>query len=395
VPCLNWKIEGLANLERLGIVGSGQLAVMLAEAAQAMGIELHLQASGASDPAVALAAGVVIGASGDGDATALLAQRCSRIGFENEWVDLASLERLEAQGVCFQPAAAVLAQLVDKRKQRQLLKRLNLPSPRWCELATVVRAGGVLPPDLSLPLMAKAICGGYDGRGTERLTTRACLEALLSRVDYHQWILEELVPFEQELAVVIARNSQGQISLFPLVETHQRHQVCDWVLAPAQVSHAVQARARSMAVSLVTALNYVGVLAIEFFLSPTGLLVNEIAPRTHNSGHFTIEACHTSQFSQQLNALADQPFGDPGLKLPGALMVNLLGFEESEQNYAAERAQLQQLEGAHLHWYGKAQARPGRKLGHVTLVLQGLTAELRRQEAMQRLAEVRSIWPNP
>ncbi len=382
-------------MERLGIVGSGQLAEMLAEAAQTMGLELHLQASDATDPAVALAAGAVIGDSSDGEATALLAQTCSRIGFENEWVDLASLEELEAQGVCFQPAAAVLAQLVDKRQQRQLLKNLNLPNPLWCDLATVVKAGGALPPELHLPLMAKAICGGYDGRGTERLTTRACLEALLMRVDHHQWILEELVPFEQELAVVIARNSQGQISLFPLVETHQQNQVCDWVLAPAQVSHAVQARARSMAVSLVTALNYVGVLAIEFFLSPTGLLVNEIAPRTHNSGHFTIEACHTSQFSQQLNALADRPFGDPGLKLPGALMVNLLGFEESEHSYGAERAQLEQLAGAHLHWYGKAQSRPGRKLGHVTLLLQGSTPELRRQEAMQRLAEVRAIWPNP
>jgi 5-(carboxyamino)imidazole ribonucleotide synthase len=380
-------------VNRLGIVGSGQLAEMLAQAAKALGLELHLQASSADDPANAIAAGFVLGDPEDGEATAELARSCARIGFENEWVDLAALQRLENQGVQFQPAAAVLADLVDKRRQRHLLERLNLPSPRWCDLASVVAAGGMLPPHLELPLMAKAACGGYDGRGTERLANRAALEALLSRVDHRQWILEELVPFECELALLVARSTSGVVCTFPLVETHQQHQVCDWVLAPAAVSHAVEARARSIAASIVTALNYVGVLAVEFFLSPQGLLVNELAPRTHNSAHFSIEACETSQFTQQLNLLADRPMGSSELLVPGALMVNLLGHDLVASNHQQQLAQLAELPHAHLHWYGKTEFRPGRKLGHVTLLLQNHDPLLRRREAMDRLAEVRRIWP--
>ena len=381
-------------MKRLGIVGSGQLAEMLAQAAKAMGLELHLQASRADDPANAIAAGVVLGEPEDGAATAELANRCARIGFENEWVDLAALQRLEHQGVQFQPSAAVLAELVDKRRQRQLLERLNLPSPRWCDLASVVAAGGVLPAHLELPLMAKAACGGYDGRGTESLANRAALEALLSRVDHRQWILEELVPFECELALLVARSTSGVVSTFPLVETQQQHQVCDWVLAPAAVSHAVEARARSIAASIVTALNYVGVLAVEFFLSPRGLLVNELAPRTHNSTHFSIEACETSQFTQQLNLLADRPMGSTELLVPGALMVNLLGHDQVAGSYEQQLTQLAELPHAHLHWYGKTEFRLGRKLGHVTLLLQNRDPLLRRREAMDRLAEVRRIWPD-
>lgn len=368
---------------------------MLAEAAHAMDLELHLQATDPGDAAVALAAAAVFGPSESAAATAQLASSCRRIAFENEWVDIESLQALEEKGIEFQPSAQVLAEVVNKRHQRNLLNRLNMPSPRWCELEAVVSSGGKLPNHLDFPLMAKATCGGYDGRGTEKLLNRAAFEALLMRVDRRLWIVEEMVNYEKELAILVARNQVGQISVFPLVETHQQHQQCEWVLAPAEVNHGVEARARSMAVSIVTALNYVGLLAIEFFLSPQGLLVNELAPRSHNSGHYTIEACGTSQFCQQLNVLADRQLGSSALVVPGALMVNLLGFEESNSTYQEQRNLLQALPQAHLHWYGKRLSRPGRKLGHVTLLLHSIDAGLRRREAMELLAAVRQIWPNP
>ena len=380
-------------MNRAGIVGSGQLAGMLAEEAKAMGLPLQLQAASASDPAVALAAGAVIGASNTASATEELAERCDAIGFENEWVDLKAIAGLEQQGTRFHPSAVVLRELVNKRRQRLILEKLNLPCPRWCDLAEVVSAGGKLPAHMSLPVMAKATSGGYDGKGTERLLNRASLEALLMRVDPRQWILEELVPFEKELALVVARDAAGAVELFPLVETHQQQQVCDWVLAPAAVSHAVEARARSIAVSLVTALDYVGVLAIELFLAPNGLLINELAPRTHNSGHYSIEACRTSQFRQQLNLLSGQPLQSASLEVPGAFMVNLLGFETASSSYSERRQQLERLPGAHLHWYGKGESRPGRKLGHITFLLQSQDAGLRRREAMECLEAVRQHWP--
>ena len=379
----------------VGIVGSGQLAGMLAEAAQKMGLELHLQASDPDDAAVALAAAAVFGPSENGDATTQLAKQCRRIGFENEWVDLEAIQALEVEGVEFQPCAEVLTQVVDKRQQRNLLERLNLPSPGWCDLATVVSAGGKLPAQFEFPLMAKAAAGGYDGRGTEKLLNRAAFEALLMRVDCREWILEELVNYEKELSILVARNSAGEISVFPLVETHQHQHQCEWVLAPAHVNHGVEARARSMAVSIVTAINYVGLLAVEFFLSPQGLLINELAPRSHNSGHYTIEACVTSQFCQQLNVLSNQRLGSTALLVPGALMVNLVGFEESNNTYQEQRNLLQALPQAHLHWYGKRLTRRGRKLGHITLLLQACDPVLRRREALELLARVRSIWPNP
>lgn len=367
---------------------------MLVEASHGLGLSLELLAADPGDPAVAAAGGAVIGSPADPEALGRLAARCDRIAFENEWVDLASLRRLEEQGVHFQPGAAVMTRLVDKRRQRQLLEELQLPCPRWRDLAEVVGDGGD-PGPLELPLMAKATCGGYDGRGTERLQHRASLEALLMRVDPREWILEELVPFERELALTVARGADGAITHFPLVETHQHRQICDWVLAPADVPQAVRARARSVAASLVTALDYIGLLAIEFFLSPRGLQINEVAPRTHNSGHYSIEACRTSQFQQQLLLLAGRPAGSTDLLVPGALMVNLVGVDSASQGHESERAQLARLPDAHLHWYGKRESRPGRKLGHITLLLSARDPALRRREAMERLAEVRAIWPLP
>jgi 5-(carboxyamino)imidazole ribonucleotide synthase len=179
------------------------------------------------------------------------------------------------------------------------------------------------------------------------------------------------------------------------VQTQQHRQVCDWVLTPAAVPHAVQAFARNMAVSLLTAIDYVGVLSIELFYGPDGLQVNEIAPRTHNSGHVTIEACSTSQFAQQARIVAGLPLGDAHLQVPGALMVNLLGFEQASHDYAEQRGQLAALPGATVHWYGKKESSPGRKLGHVTLVLDAPSAEQRQAQASMRLAAVRAIWPLP
>lgn len=377
--------------QSIGVVGGGQLAWMLAAAARDLGLELHVQTPSAADPAAALAASVVEAPITDAQATAELARRCAAIGFENEWVDLEALAALEAAGVLFRPGLQALEPLVSKKGQRQLLAQRNLPSLRWCELP----ATGALPEGFALPLMAKASRGGYDGKGTELLASPSALAALARQVQPGSWILEELVDFELELAQLVCRDSAGQVRCYPLVQTHQHQMVCDWVLAPAAVPHAVQAFARNIACSLVTALNYVGVLSIELFYGPGGLQVNEIAPRTHNSGHVTIEASRTSQFAQQARILAGLPMGDTELQVPGALMVNLLGFETSDGDYQAQREHLAALPGARVHWYGKQGSRPGRKLGHVTLVLASQSPQERQSEAMDRLAQVRAIWPLP
>jgi 5-(carboxyamino)imidazole ribonucleotide synthase len=247
--------------------------------------------------------------------------------------------------------------------------------------------------------MAKVSRGGYDGKGTRVLADLAALETLLASEIAEEWLLEEQVSFAMELAQVVCRDQSGEVRCFPLVQTHQRDQVCEWVLFPAPVNHAVEAFARNVSMSLVTALNYAGVMAIEFFYGPGGLLVNEVAPRVHNSGHLTLEACATNQFAQHVRIVAGLPLGSTEPTVPGALMVNLLGYEaadgaEARQDHGRQRQALAAMAGATVHWYGK-QPRPGRKLGHVTFVLEGETAQAREEERLRRLREVRAVWPWP
>lgn len=411
----------------IGIVGGGQLAWMLADAARRMGLTLKVQTPGVDDPAVSLAASVVHADLRDCAATRILAEGCRSVSFENEWVDLEGLTPLAAEGIRFLPSLRALEPLISKRRQRELQGRLRLPCPRWFPLEEVLRpqpreVGNddgtsnpepheprrdaspttrleprrpALPEGFAYPLMAKQAAGGYDGKGTVVLHSREDLEALLAAVKPEDWLVEELVRFERELSLVASRDQAGAVAIFPLVETHQHEQICDWVLAPAAVDHGVLAYARNIAASLLTSLDYVGVLSIEFFYGPAGLLINELAPRTHNSGHYTIEAARTSQFEQQLRIVSGLPVSPTDLTVPGALMVNLLGFEAADSDYRQERDALAALENAFLHWYGKEHARPGRKLGHLTLLLQGATDEERRQEAAGKLAEVRRIWPLP
>jgi 5-(carboxyamino)imidazole ribonucleotide synthase len=410
---------------------------MLARAAADLGVGLHVQTPNPGDPAVSLAASVVAAPLDDVEATRRLASRCQVISFENEWVSLDALEALRTENIRFLPDLDALRPLVSKRSQRDLLNRLALPCPRWCPLEAVFppppgseadlaqvegapdwsasreaeQSPGARPPappgdgqyivprlpeGFRFPVIAKAVSGGYDGKGTTPLRDQAALEELLGRVDPAAWILEELVAFERELAMVACRDQRGIVACYPLVETHQHHQVCDWVLFPAPVDHAVLAFARNTAVSVLTALEYVGVLSIEFFYGPAGLQVNELAPRTHNSGHLTIEACRCSQFEQQVRIVAGLPMGPTDPVLPGALMVNLLGYESAEQDYyAAKRRALEALPGAHLHWYGKPEATPGRKLGHLTVALEAAGGLELAAERDRRLAEVRALWPLP
>ena len=378
----------------IGVVGGGQLARMLVQAAAQRDVPIAVQTSDAADPAAGLASRLVAADPRDVAGTRELVVGCDGITFENEWVNIDALLPLEQQGVRFQPSLAALSPLVDKLSQRQLLDDLAIPSPPWCPLSLISPAQPALPQGWTFPVMAKASRGGYDGKGTVVLRDIDGLAQLLRAVPADDWLLESWVDYELELALVVSRDQRGRIRHFPLVQTHQHQQVCDWVLAPAPVDPSVAALAYNVAASLMTKLGYVGVLALEFFYGPAGLQVNEIAPRTHNSGHFSIEACTSSQFDQQLCIAAGLPVPDPELKSRGALMVNLLGLDPERHPPLDQRLEaLEALPGLHLHWYGKSPETPGRKLGHVTLLLKGDTLLKRRDEAESALAVIRRIWP--
>ena len=383
-----------STAEMIGVVGGGQLARMLVQAAAERHVPIAVQTPSGQDPASEGATRQVSADPRDVAGTRDLVQGCCGVTFENEWVDIAALRPLERQGVCFSPGLKALSPLVDKLSQRQLLDELAIPAPPWCALTEISPSQPALPKGWRFPVMAKASRGGYDGKGTLALHSIEELAQLLRRVEADDWLLESWVDFERELALVVSRDRQGRVRSFPLVETHQHRQVCDWVLAPAPADQSIEALAYNVAVSLLTKLDYVGVLALEFFFGLDGLQVNEIAPRTHNSGHFSIDACNSSQFDQQLCIVAGLPVPMPELISNGALMVNLLGLEGAaplDERLAA----LRQLPDAHLHWYGKTPETPGRKLGHVTVLLPGPDADARAEQSSQALRQVRAIWPNP
>ena len=372
------------SIKRVGVIGGGQLAWMMAEAAQALEIELIVQTPSPDDPAADVATDVILAAVDDATATAHLATRCEVITFENEFIHLEALLPLAQQGVCFRPNLDALSPLLDKYQQRRYLRSIGLPIPQFIALESAEH-----PTAFEFPAVLKVRRHGYDGQGIFMIPSLEALETTWNHLQGTPVLLEEFVPFERELAVIAARSAEGEITVYPVVETQQEEQVCRRVIAPAAVSSEVVSQVNAIARILLQQLQAVGVFAIELFLTREGkVLVNEIAPRTHNSGHYTLDACKTSQFEMQLRTVAGLPLSSPALISTGAVMVNLLGYEYSERDYREQRTAIAAIRQAHVHWYGKTESRPGRKLGHVTVLLD----QQGRQHAQQTAQQIESIW---
>ncbi|WP_309228834.1 5-(carboxyamino)imidazole ribonucleotide synthase [Microcoleus sp. FACHB-831] len=384
------------QVKRVGVIGGGQLAWMMAGAASSLQVELVVQTPNKTDPAVGIASSTIFAPIDDGEATAELASRCDVITFENEFISLKALEPLAQQGVCFRPSLEVLAPLLDKYNQRCYLEDLGLPTPQFMALEgepPTLGEGKDAQPismnNLDYPVVLKARRGGYDGQGTFIIKDSDALHSTWERLGYQPVLLEEFVPFERELAAIAARSVEGEVVVYPIVETQQEDQVCRRVLAPADISPVLLQEIQAIARTFLNSLQAVGIFGIELFLTQDGkVLVNEIAPRTHNSGHFSLDACETSQFEQHLRTVCGLPLGNTALKSAGSVMVNLLGYEHSHNDYLAKRQQLANLPQSHVHWYGKSESRPGRKLGHVTVLLDTSN----RSEAMAIAQTIESIW---
>jgi 5-(carboxyamino)imidazole ribonucleotide synthase len=373
-------------VKRVGVIGGGQLAWMMADAAKKLGLDLVIQTPSAQDPAVSIAQNTLFAPVNDATATAKLAQQTDVITFENEFVDLEALEKLEQQGVCFQPHLVSLTPLLDKYDQRCFLRDHHLPVPNFWTLEE-------LPQPVSFPIVLKTRRLGYDGQGTFIIRDQATWDMTLKKLGSRPLLIEEFIPFERELAVMAARSTTGEIVVYPVVETQQENQVCRRVIAPAEVSDSVAQKVDGIARSLLEHSQAVGIFGIELFLTKDDrVLVNEIAPRTHNSGHYTLDACETSQFEQQLRAVCGLPLGSPKLNCDGAVMVNLLGYEHAQRDYLEKRQAISTLPKVFVHWYRKSESRPGRKLGHVTVLLNAANSRELREKALNVMAAIESIW---
>jgi 5-(carboxyamino)imidazole ribonucleotide synthase len=340
--------DRVTGLPVVGMVGGGQLARMTHQAAISLGLSLRVLAESPTDGAALITPDLEIGAATDWDALERFAKSCDVVTFDHEHVPNELVAALTASGVAVRPSADALLYAQDKRAMRLRLAEIGIPVPTWSDD----------PEALPRPYVVKAVRGGYDGRGVW-FTGEG---DPLPDVDF---IVEERVSIVHELAIQVARTPSGKTRCWPVVETVQRNGICVEVVAPApRLSTALAARAETIATTIANELDVVGVLAVELFEAPNGLIVNELAMRPHNSGHWSIEGATTNQFEQHLRAVLDWPLGDTRPRARVTVMVNLLGGPATDLATALPAAMAASPTAA-IHLYGKSE-RPGRKLGHVT-----------------------------
>jgi 5-(carboxyamino)imidazole ribonucleotide synthase len=369
------------------MVGGGQLARMTHQAAVALGQSLRVLAASDSDSAALVAADLVLGDHTDPDALRRVADGATVLTFDHEHVPTEHLHALEQEGHRVAPGPDALVHAQDKLVLRRALAAAGVPQPGWAQVDSVADVERFAA-EHGWPVVLKTPRGGYDGRGVFVVPGPDDAATLLA--EHGTLLAEERVVMRRELAAQVARSPYGQVAVWPVVETVQRDGICAEVLAPAPgLSPELSAAAQQLAVRIADRLGVVGMLAVELFETADGVLVNELAMRPHNSGHWTIEGSRTSQFEQHLRAVLDYPLGSTAMTAPVAVMANVLGGAAADGDWVGpgldERVHhfMAHWPDVKLHWYGKGQ-RPGRKLGHVTALGDDLTEVRARAVAAAR-----------
>ncbi len=355
---------------KIGVLGGGQLGRMMIQSAIDFNLNISILDPDPNAPCANLVENFQVGKLTDESLVYEWGKQFDLITIEIENVSVEALKKLEEEGVMVFPQPDIIELIQDKRKQKTFYKANRIPTADF-----VLTEGSE---DVSnhldmLPAVNKLGKEGYDGRGVQILRTEADLDKAFDRPG----LLEKLVDFEKELSVIVARNNRGETKCFPVVELsyHPEHNLVEFLFAPAEITKEIEKKAFKLAINVIESLGMIGLLAVEMFLTKDGeLLVNEVAPRTHNSGHQTIEANHTSQFQQHLRSILNLPLGDTQLLAPAA-MVNLLGEDGFEGNARYEGLkECLAMNGVYVHLYGKKLTKPFRKMGHVTIVDEGIEA---------------------
>ncbi len=345
----------------VGVLGGGQLGRMFAIRARTMGYRVVVLDPDPVSPAGRIADTHLRAAYTDPDALDQLARACDAVTTEFENVPAEALERL-ALGCRVRPSVEAVAIAQDRIREKGFLERGGFPTAPFFAVRDQAELGGAVA-RIRLPALLKTSRLGYDGKGQIAVETAADAAPAFERLGGVACVLEERLALESEVSVVLARGDDGAVAAFPVGENRHRDGILETTVVPARVPAAVAAEAEAVARRVATALEYVGVLGVEMFVANGGgIYVNEIAPRPHNSGHYTLDACSTDQFEQQLRALCGLPLAEPRLLSPVA-MVNLLG--DVWNDGTPRWADALRLPGVRLHLYGKTEPRPGRKMGHL------------------------------
>ncbi|MDO6438051.1 5-(carboxyamino)imidazole ribonucleotide synthase [Cyclobacterium sp. 1_MG-2023] len=370
----------------LGILGGGQLGRMLIQSAINYNLEVHILDPDPNAPCKFLSNKFVNGDLKDFDAVYSFGKDCDVISIEIEHVNTEALFQLEKEGVKVFPQPHIIALIQDKRSQKQFYLDQGIPTSPF---VLTENKEEVMKQAAFLPAVNKLGKEGYDGRGVQMMRNADDLEKAFDAPG----LLEKLIDFDKELAVIVSRNESGEVKSFPSVECafHPEHNLVEFLFSPADISSTVDAKARALAEEVIQKLDMVGLLAVELFLTKSGeLLVNEIAPRPHNSGHHTIEANFTSQFEQHLRSVMGMPLGETGLRCPAA-MVNLLGEDGYTGDAIVEGMdEAIKEKGVYLHLYGKKITKPFRKMGHVTLLAEDAGLLKEKADRIKELIKIKA-----
>lgn len=362
---------------RLGIVGGGQLASMTAAAARRLGCDVVVLERYAFSPASHAAGDTMIGDWNDAAVLTRFAQGVDVVTIENEFVSVDALAAIEAQGVAVWPSTPTLRLMQDKLTQKETLAGAGLAVTPFAGVSSVDALRETVH-RLGLPAVLKTRRNGYDGKGNVTIRSSDEIESAWRQLGAGTTPLyvEAFCPFEREVATIVTRGIDGRVAVYPLVETIQADHICRVVKAPADTPDRVTVRATDMAVAAIEAVGGVGSFGVEMFLTADdSLFVNELAPRVHNSGHYTIEGCLCSQFENHVRAIMGWPLGATVMTAPAAVMVNLLGTARGP-GVPHGLANALAVPGAHVHVYGKAMSGAGRKMGHVTAIGATMTEAL-------------------
>jgi 5-(carboxyamino)imidazole ribonucleotide synthase len=349
---------------RLGIIGGGQLGRMLTIEAKKLGFHVTVIDPTPSSPAAQVADTQIIAGYSDPKATKKLLTECDYVTLEIEHIDTKTLKNISTSKM--NPSPQTIEIIKDKFSQKEYLTNHSIPTAEFLEIKSekdIYGAGEVF----GYPLVLKAKKDAFDGRGNALIQNKNHVKDAMKKLENRELYVEKFVPFKMELAVVLARGKSGEIKMYPVVETVHKNNICNIVKAPAKINAKTKLRAQQLAKDVMSHLKGNGVFAIEMFLTKNNtILINEIAPRVHNSGHFTIEGCSTSQFEQHIRAVTNLPLGNTEMLVARAVMINILGDRKGEARVKGMEKALA-LPNVHVHIYGKSETKPERKMGHITV----------------------------
>lgn len=371
----------------LGVLGGGQLGRMLIQSAINYNQDIHILDPDPNAPCKDIAQQFQVGSLKDFDTVYAFGKNCDVITVEIEAVNTDALQKLAEEGKKVFPQPHILKLIQDKREQKQFYAQHGIPT---ADFVLTENKADVISKKSFLPAVNKLGKEGYDGRGVQILRSEEDLEQAFDAPG----LLEKLIDFDKEIAVTVARNEKGDLIAYPAVECafHPTANLVEFLFAPAEITPEVEAKAQQIAKEVILKLDMIGILAVELFVTKSGeVLVNEIAPRPHNSGHHTIEANFTSQFEQHLRSVMNWPLGNPDLRCPAA-MINLLGEDgfsgpaiiEGKEEALAEK-------GVYIHLYGKKLTKPFRKMGHVTILDESVEALKAKANRIKELIKIKSI----